>query len=70
MKQINTIKFIDQASHQNGFAVVRAGGGQVAVGLSLEQDGDVEAIFKPAVCEQLIAALQEAMRFVSESGAE
>ena len=56
-----TITFHDHAENQEGFAVVRRFDDKVAVCLSLETNGDVEALMEKEVVQKLITALQEAI---------
>ena len=56
-----TITFRDHAENQEGFAVVRRFEDKVSVCLSLETNGDVEALIEKEVVQKLIAALQEAI---------
>jgi hypothetical protein len=56
-----TITFHDHAEGQEGFAVVRRFDDKVAICLSLETNGDVEALIGKAVVQKLITALQAAI---------
>jgi hypothetical protein len=58
---MTTIVFHDHAENQEGFAVVRRFEDKVAVCLSLETNGDVEALIDKVVVQELIAALQDAI---------
>ena len=56
-----TIRFRDHAENQEGFAVIRRFGDKVAICLSLEEDGDVEALIEKEVIERLIESLKLAI---------
>ena len=56
-----TITFYDYGESQNGVAVVRQFEDKVALCLSLEHDGDVEALLDREVVEKLIEAMRDAM---------
>ena len=56
-----TIRFHDHAENQDGIAVVRRFDDKVAICVSLETNGDVEALIEKAIVQELIAALQEAI---------
>jgi len=60
MKQIVSLKFRDLEEGCGAFASVRAGKRVVALGLSLESSGDVEARLSPVLARQLAAALEAA----------
>ena len=53
-----TITFTDHGGHQQACAIVRRVDGKVALCLSLQRDGDVEATLDRDVVEELIQALQ------------
>jgi hypothetical protein len=61
MQQIAYIPFMDADSGDQAFAIVRAQPGLVALGLSLQSDGDLEVVFGAEECKQLISALHEAL---------
>ena len=61
LTQLDMINFVDVEARSAGFAIVRAGEGEVGLGLSLEDDGDIEVFLRPADCEKLLAALQQAI---------
>jgi len=56
-----TVKFHDHSENQEGFAVVRKFQGRVSICLSLERNGDVEALVDNDVVQGLIDALQQAI---------
>lgn len=56
-----TIIFHDYGEGQSGVAVVRAFEDKVALCLSLESNGDVEALLDKEVVEKLIEALKTAI---------
>jgi len=60
IKEIATIRFTDDDSGQEAVAVVRAAEGQVALSLSLADDGDVEVYMKRDAFNSLLRALQQA----------
>lgn len=64
MKQIDLVSFIDKGSSQDGFVAIRAGNGQIALALSLEDDGDLEVILDPNICEQIVKVMQKAIQVV------
>jgi hypothetical protein len=61
MRETATIRFIDVETGDEALTVVRAGQGQVALAVSLKQNGDLEVVLRPPECEQLITALQQAV---------
>jgi hypothetical protein len=56
-----TITFRDHAENQEGFAIIRRFEGKVAICLSLEENGDVEALIEKEVVERLIESLKSAI---------
>jgi len=54
------IKFYDHGEKQNGFFVVRKFDDKVAICLSLEENGDVEALIENEVVSKLLEALKTA----------
>ncbi len=66
MRHIALIQLTDQGSGQNGFVVIRAGERQVALGLSLEEDGDIEIVMDREIAEQVEAALRQAIQVLIE----
>jgi hypothetical protein len=53
-----SLTFQDHGENQTGYLCVRTFGNQVAISLSLEKDGDVEALIDKSVVEKLIEMLQ------------
>ena len=62
IKEIATIRFTDDDSGQEAVAIVRAAEEQVALSLSLADDGDVEVYMKRDAFNSLLRALQQAAR--------
>ncbi len=62
MKQVAQLIFRDGSEAQQALAIVRCGGGQIALCLSLESNGDVEVTMDKSLTEQLIDALTQAVR--------
>lgn len=56
-----TITFYDYGEGQRGVAVVRQFEDKVALCLSLEDDGDVEALLDKEAVEKLIEAMRDAV---------
>ena len=56
-----TITFRDNAENQEGLVVIRRFEDKVAICLSLEKNGDVEALVEREVVERLIEALNSAI---------
>jgi hypothetical protein len=67
MKQVVTIQFTDDDSGGNAVVIIRAARGSVALCLSREEDGDVEVVFNPEVCRNLIEALEQAISLATGS---
>lgn len=61
-KNIATIEFKDTESQDDAVATVRSTHDTVLLALSLMSDGDIEVRMTRDVCEQLIAALKNAIR--------
>jgi hypothetical protein len=59
-KNNSTIKFHDHGENQKGFIVVRRFEDKVAICLSLEENGDVEALVEKEVVSELLEALKKA----------
>ena len=55
-----TIKFHDHGENQEGFMVIRRFDDRVAICLSLEENGDVEALVEKDVVRELMEALRTA----------
>ena len=66
MKQVALIKFQDTDAQDEAFVVVRADERGVALGLSLEKDGDLEVFMPHGSARALIAALQDAVSLESK----
>ena len=62
MDQIASLDFRDAEAGCSGFASVRVARQVVALALSLETDGDLEASFTPQVARALAAALERAAK--------
>ena len=60
MIQAGTVRFRDQDSKSEAFTIVRYGNDSVAVGLSIEINGDIEVT--KAEARQLLELLQQATR--------
>jgi hypothetical protein len=58
--------FQDQESGENGVLIVRAAPGVVALCLSLERNGDTEALLPETIAEQLALLLTQAVRESSD----
>ena len=56
-----TITFRDQAENQEGVVVIRRFDDKVAICLSLEHNGDIEALMETEVVQRLIEALKSAI---------
>lgn len=61
IQNIDTIEFEDLGEGGRGVLIVRQYGEQVALCLSLEENGDCEALIKKEVAERLINALRQAI---------
>ena len=70
MKQIATIQFKDAGSNQDAVAIVRAEEGHIALCLSLQNDGDVEALLEPLECQRLSEALQLAIQVAASQSTQ
>jgi len=60
LTEIATIGFRDLDSGDEGVATVRASKGELALRLTLKQDGDVEVFLGPGDRDRLLVALQHA----------
>ena len=67
LKSIGTLEFVDLESNDNAFAFVRASEGVVALGLSLEKDGDIDLLLPLETCRSLIDLLNSALQTASGS---
>ena len=56
----STIKFHDHGENQEGFIVIRNFDDKVAICLSLQENGDVEALIGKDVVHEIIEALKTA----------
>ena len=61
MREIVTIKFNDADSGEEALAIIRAIEGQIALCLSLKQNGDIEVFFGSEEGERLMEALRQAI---------
>ena len=61
LQEVVTIKFMDADSQEEALAIIRATEGQIALCLSIKQNGDVEAFFGPEEGKRLVEALQQAI---------
>lgn len=61
MDNVQILKIRDKNADQEALAIVRSVDGLVALTLSLEHDGDVQVVFTPAECTQLLSFLQNAI---------
>jgi hypothetical protein len=57
MKEVATIKFVDQDSGDEALAIVRGDETGIGLCLSLMQNGDIEVFMQPSVCSDLVEAL-------------
>ena len=70
MSDIATIRFSDAESGEDAVAIVRVGGKkQIALCLSLEENGDVEVFLRVEDCENLVKALEQAISVTEDQGA-
>lgn len=56
----STIKFFDHGENQEGFIVIRDFDDKVAICLSLQENGDVEALIEKDVVREILEALKTA----------
>lgn len=61
IKNIDTIKFEERGDGGQGMMIVRQCDSQVSFCISLEDNGDIEALIDKEVAERLIKALSEAI---------
>lgn len=61
MENISILSVRDKDEDQEALAIVRVSHGCIALTLSLEHDGDVQVVFTPSECEQLLANIQQAI---------
>ena len=57
-----TVKFHDYEEQQEGFFVVRKFGDRLSLAFSLEKNGDFEALIDRRAAEELVEAIQKAIR--------
>jgi hypothetical protein len=62
MIQAGTVRFRDQDSKSEAFAIVHYSNDSVAVGLSIEINRDIEVLMTKAEARQLLELLQQARR--------
>ena len=67
MENIATIDFRDIESQDDGCIVLRSGQGQVAVSISLKNNGDVEVFMAAPEAEKFYNALQTAIQKARKS---
>ena len=61
IQNIDTIDFEEHGDGGHGVLIIRKCGEQVAICLSLEENGDNEALIDKEVAERLIKALENAV---------
>jgi len=61
MEKVSVLKVRDKDEDQEALAIVRSVSGFVALTLSLEHEGDVQVVFTPSECEDLVQRLQYAI---------
>ena len=61
LSEIGTLRAVDAESGDELVAIVRGDAQNVALCLSVEKNGDVEAVFAPADAKKLVALLQQAL---------
>jgi hypothetical protein len=61
---IGSCEFSDSVSGESVFMIVRLADNTIGLGLSLEEDGDVEVFLDIAKCQQLIEWLSTALATV------
>lgn len=62
MEQVSVLEILDKDSDQKALAIVRSVNGFVALTLSLEHEGDVQVVFAPSECVELVSRLQQAIQ--------
>lgn len=67
MKSIASIQFQDTDAQDEAVVLLRAGGGKVALGLSLRKNGDIEVVMPIERAQALLRALQEALAIAEET---
>jgi len=61
MEKVSVLKVRDKDEDQEALAIVRSVNGFVALTLSLEHEGDVQVVFTPSECQELVLRLQQAI---------
>lgn len=61
MKEVATLNFIDQDSNDEAYIFIRAERDLIAVGFSLQQDGDMELVLRSDEWRQVLVHLQRAI---------
>ncbi len=61
MENVSILKVRDKDEDQEALAIIRPVNGFVALSLSLEHGADVQVVFTPSECEELISRLQMAV---------
>ena len=61
MENVSVLSVRDKDEDQEALAIVRVSQGHIALTLSLEHDGDVQVVFTPSECEQLLSNIQQAI---------
>jgi len=59
------LRFVDGQTGDEIYVAIRARQDQIALTLSLRNDGDIEVVLNSLDCEQLVAKLQHALLHVS-----
>ena len=67
MKSIAIIQFRDADAQDDAVVLLRAGGGSVALGLSLKADGDIEVVMPIEKAQALLQSLREAIAIAGEA---
>jgi hypothetical protein len=65
-QEIATVRFTDAESGKEDLAIVRVTAQYIGLGLSREEDGDVEVFLSGETCRTLIAALQQALVVITK----
>jgi len=60
MENVSVLKIRDKDADQEALAIVRSVNGLVALTLSLEHEGDVQVVFTPSECMELVSRLEQA----------
>ena len=59
MDKVSILKIRDKDEDEEALAIVRSVNGFIALTLSLEHNGDVQVVFTPSECLELISRLQQ-----------